>query len=207
MYVPTENVVNAAASRHIERLVFLSTDKACAPVNTYGATKMLAERIVLQAGYNAVRYGNVIGSRGSVLHVFNEIECGGVFPITDQRMTRFAVTLDAAVRLVDCAFDAPPGYIVVGKPPAFKIVDLVDAFQPGAHIAETGVQAGEKLHEALLTEYEAARAADMGDYFLLRQDEGGQLPHDIVAFTSGTVRPMSVPEIQEMVREVTGGGE
>jgi UDP-N-acetylglucosamine 4,6-dehydratase len=203
----TENVIEAARVKHIERLVFLSTDKACATVNTYGATKMLAERLVMQAGYNAVRYGNVMGSRGSVLHVFNEIEHGGVFPITDQRMTRFAVTLDYAVQLVDYAFESPPGNVVVGKPPTFRIVDLVEAFHPGARIAETGVQAGEKLHEALLTEYEAARAIDEGDHFLLRQDAGGQLPCDIAAFTSGTVKPMSVEEIREMIREVTDGGE
>jgi len=200
----TENVVNAAASRHIEQLVFLSTDKACGPVNTYGSTKMLAERLVMQAEYNAVRYGNVMGSRGSVLHIFNEIERGGVFPITDQRMTRFAVTLEYAAELVDIAFTYPPGYMVVGKPPAFRIVDLVDAFHPGARIVETGVQAGEKLHEMLLTEYEAARATDEGNHFLLRQDEGGQLPCDLKAFTSGDGPFMSVEKIREMIKEVTG---
>lgn len=201
----TENVVNAARAMGIVNVVVLSTDKACAPVNTYGATKMLAERLVVQAGYNAVRYGNVIGSRGSVLHVFNEIERGGVYPITDQRMTRFAVTLDYAVRLVGTAFEQPGGYIVVGKPPAFRIVDLVDAFHSGAHIVEKGVQAGEKLHEELLTEYEAARAADMGDYYLLRQDEGGQLPREIKAYTSGDGPFMSVGEIRAMISGVLDG--
>lgn len=200
--VGTENVVNAARAARVPSLVFLSTDKACAPVNTYGATKMLAERLVLQAGYNAVRYGNVMGSRGSVLHIFNEVARNGIYPITDQRMTRFAVTLDYAVRLVEIAYNSPPGHIVVGKPPMFRIVDLVDAFSPGARIAETGPVACEKLDEELMTKYERARAADMGRYYLLAQDEGGPLPCDLEGYTSGDGPFMTVDEIKAMIAEV-----
>ena len=197
--IGTANVVNAAKAAGVE-LVFISTDKACSPVNTYGATKMLAERLVVSAGFNAVRYGNVIGSRGSVLHIFNEIESGGVFRITDRRMTRFAVTFGYAIYLVGIAFGAKPGTIVVGKPPSMSIVDLALSFDPDAVIEETGVQAGEKLHEALMTEGEAARAESVVDYFLLRQDRGGMLPPHPEAFTSEKVT-MSIDDIKEMIRE------
>ena len=196
----TQNVVNAAKAAGVERLVFLSTDKACQPVNTYGATKMVAERLVMSAGYNAVRYGNVIGSRGSVLHIFNEQEKDGEFTITDRRMTRFAVTFGYAIYLVDRAFESPPGTILVGKPPSLSILDLALSFDPDAEVFETGIKPGEKLHEALLTPYEAARAEDVGDYYLLRQDEGGKLPEEFEAFTSETVT-MSREDIHEMVRE------
>ena len=198
----TENVVNAAKAEGVGRLVFLSTDKACSPVNTYGATKMLAERLVVQAGYNAVRYGNVMGSRGSVLHLFNEQMQHGAFRITDRRMTRFAVTFAYAISLVETALQADPGEIIVGKPPTFRIVDLCEAFDPDARIVETGPGPGEKLHEALLTEYEAARAIDLYDHFCLRQDVGGHLQAELKAYTSADGLPMSVKEIRGMISEV-----
>lgn len=194
----TENVVNAARAAGVKHLVFLSTDKACKPVNTYGATKMVAERIVVAAGYNAVRYGNVIGSRGSVLHIFGEQAKDGAFHITDKRMSRFAVTFGYAIYLVDVAFGRAGGEIVVGKPPSVRIVDLAIAFNPDAEIYETGIKAGEKLHEELLTEYEAARVEDVGDYFVLRQDQGGRLPEELYPFSSDGGY-LELGEIQELI--------
>jgi UDP-N-acetylglucosamine 4,6-dehydratase len=146
--IGTKNVVDVCDDWGCE-LVFLSTDKAVEPVNLYGATKMIAERIILDAGQRVVRYGNVFGSRGSVLHVFDTQKRDGVFTITDQRMTRFVITLDEAVDFVLNAFEGNTGTVSIPVLRAIRIVDLARAFDPTAEIREIGVQPGEKLAEVL----------------------------------------------------------
>lgn len=196
----TRNVVEAARDRDCTSMVLLSTDKACAPVNLYGATKMCAERIVVQAGQRVVRYGNVIGSSGSVLHVFNQQKKDGVFRVTDKRMTRFAVTFDYAISLVLKALRAEPGTTLVSKVPAFRVVDLARSFDDAAPFVETGILPGEKLHEALLTGYERARAIDLGDYWVLPPDAGERLPDDVVGYSSDQGPFMTLDELREVVR-------
>jgi len=144
----TENVARAADMWGVD-MVLLSTDKAVEPVNAYGATKMLAERITLSWGQQVVRYGNVFGSRGSVLHIFKAAAANGhKFTITDKSCTRFIITFDEAIMVVDDAFAS-------GKPvsvpvlPAIRIVDLALAFDDEAEFEEIGLQHGEKLHEKL----------------------------------------------------------
>jgi len=145
----TYNVVQAA-KKNGALVIFVSSDKAVFPANLYGATKMVAEKIVLQSGNNVVRYGNVFGSRGSVLHKFNEwAEKGKHFQITDKRMTRFVITIDQAIKLIMRSIGMARGSINIPDLPAIRIVDLAMAFDPRATIEEIGIQPGEKLHEML----------------------------------------------------------
>jgi UDP-N-acetylglucosamine 4,6-dehydratase len=145
----TWNVVQAANEFDVT-MVLLSTDKAVMPVNLYGATKMCAERITLTGGQRVVRYGNVIGSRGSVLHIFKQQAANGhVFSITDKRMTRFVINFAQAIWQVEKALRAAPGSITIPVLPAIRIVDLALAFDGQAEFREIGVQPGEKIHEVL----------------------------------------------------------
>jgi len=202
--IGTQNVVDACVSGLVDNAVMLSTDKACEPVNLYGASKMVAERLWMNGNrrlpiVTAVRYGNVIGSSGSVLHVFNTQKDHGVFRITDRRMTRFAVTFDYAINLVQRAMNAPSGETLVSKVPAFKVLDLAAAFDPEARYEEIGIQQGEKLHESLLTPYERARASDYGQYWVLPIDTGERLPDDVPGYSSDQGPFMTVDELRVMV--------
>ena len=184
-------------------MVLLSTDKACQPVNLYGATKMVAEKLTLASGFNVTRYGNVMGSRGSVLHIFNEQKHNGHFTITDRRMTRFAITFDEAMDAVDIAFDQDRGTILVPVLPSFRIVDLARAFDPAATFEEIGIGEGEKLHEELATAYELSRAdlitADGMTYHVIPR--GGHIVTDQKGLVSARRPWMDVAEIQEVIRE------
>lgn len=147
--IGTENVAEICKELGAE-MVLLSTDKAVAPVNLYGASKMSAEYLTLRNGHRVVRYGNVFGSRGSVLHIFQkEAEKGGVFTITDTRMTRFIITLEQAIQVVMEAYDKAPGTITIPDIPSIRITDLAIAFNSDAQFREIGMQPGEKLHEVL----------------------------------------------------------
>jgi UDP-N-acetylglucosamine 4,6-dehydratase len=145
----TANVVDAV-NHWGGSMVLLSTDKAVQPVNYYGASKMLAEGIVLQGGQRVARWGNVFGSRGSVLHHFREAVANGhTFRITHPDMTRFVITLDQAVQVTLDAIEKPPGSVTVPTLPAMRITDLARAFDDDAEFEEIGVQDGEKIAEAL----------------------------------------------------------
>ncbi len=173
-----QHVVDAAIDSGVERVVALSTDKAVNPVNLYGATKLCAEKIVVQGNAYAgarstrlacVRYGNVIGSRGSVVPVFRrQIDNGGAITITDDRMTRFWITLDQAVDLVMFALDnMRGGEIFIPKVPSMRVVDLAEALAPGQPTETIGIRPGEKLHESLLTVDEARHTIEMTDAFVV----------------------------------------
>lgn len=145
----TKNVVDAA-NYHNATMVLVSSDKAVEPANLYGCTKMAAEAITLNAGQRVCRYGNVFGSRGSVLHRFNEwAETGHTFKITDLRMTRFVITVQQAVDLVLDTLKLKTRSLNIPKLNAMRIVDLAKAFDSEAIIEEIGIQPGEKLHESL----------------------------------------------------------
>lgn len=172
----TQNVVDAAIDAQVERVVALSTDKAVNPVNLYGATKLCAEKIVVQGNaygsYSTrlacVRYGNVVGSRGSVVPLFRRQAQEGCLTITDERMTRFWISLEDAVDLVLFALEElTGGEVFVPKIPSTKVVDLADAIAPGVRRQVIGIRPGEKLHEVLLTSDESYRALDIGNAYVL----------------------------------------
>lgn len=178
--VGTQNVIESACDAGVRRAVLLSTDKACEPVNLYGATKMVAERLWIAANvhrpsFSFVRYGNVMGSRGGVLGIWKDIldRGGRELPITDLAMTRFWMTLDDAVRAVDRAVENEPGLGWVANAPSFRLVDLMEAMadKAGVEVTKiiTGRAPGEKLHETLVTRYEGERAriTDDGGYIIL----------------------------------------
>lgn len=173
----TQNVAEACIDAGVASAIALSTDKAVSPANLYGATKLCAEKLFVQANVYAgsrktrlscVRYGNVMGSRGSVLPIFRQQASEGRITITDERMTRFWITLDQAVGLVVGALsDAAGGEVFVPRLPSMKVVDLAAAIAPGVPVTVTGIRPGEKLHEALLTVEEARHSVRRGDRFVI----------------------------------------
>lgn len=171
----TQNVITAAIENDVELVVGLSTDKAVAPTNLYGATKLLAERLLAQAGvyakdtrFAAVRYGNVVGSRGSVVPIFRAQAESGAITITDSRMTRFWITLDEAVQFVlSCLPLIEDGEVFVPKIPSARIRDIATAIAPHAAMNYIGIRPGEKIHETLLTEHEARDSYDLGDRYVI----------------------------------------
>lgn len=171
-----QNLINAAIDTGVERILALSTDKAVNPVNLYGATKLCADKLFVQGNsytgagptkFACVRYGNVLGSRGSVIPFFREQRKSGTITITDRRMTRFWITLDQAVEFVThCIERMQGGEIFVPKIPSMALLDLVRAIAPNCQIRETGIRPGEKLHEILLTQDDARHTLEFDDYFL-----------------------------------------
>jgi UDP-N-acetylglucosamine 4,6-dehydratase len=162
-----DNIVDAAIDTGVKKVIAISTDKAVSPINLYGATKLVAEKIFIAANaygggkvrFAAVRYGNVMGSRGSVIPLFLRMKAAGVkeFPITDERMTRFWITLEQGVELVLRALEeAEGGEIFIPKIPSMKITDLAKAIEPNCTFRYTGIRPGEKLHESLIS-YDEAR--------------------------------------------------
>jgi UDP-N-acetylglucosamine 4,6-dehydratase len=145
----TRNVVDAAKIGH-SNMVLVSSDKAVSPMNLYGCTKMAGEALSLNGGQRVCRYGNVFGSRGSVLHIFKQwAELGHTFKITDRRMTRFIITIPQAVKLVLETVQMRGGSLNIPELPAIRIIDLAHAFDPDCEIEEIGIQPGEKIHESL----------------------------------------------------------
>jgi len=174
----SENVIQAAIANNVKKVVALSTDKASSPVNLYGATKLTADKLFVssnhyvEAGgtrFAVVRYGNVMGSRGSVIPFFREKALRGEpLPITDPRMTRFWITLDQAVQfVVDSFADMNGGELYVPRIPSMKIVDLARAIAPESVIVETGVRPGEKLHEEMIAVADAPRTVRRDDRYVV----------------------------------------
>jgi UDP-N-acetylglucosamine 4,6-dehydratase/5-epimerase len=172
------NVIDAAIDRGVRSVLALSTDKAVNPVNLYGATKLCAEKVFVQANayagaqetrFSCARYGNVVGSRGSVVPVFLEQRKRGRITITDPRMTRFWLTLEQGVRFVIRALEQMHGgEIFVPKIPSMKLVDLAAAIAPGCVVDCIGIRAGEKLHEVLLSEDEARTSVEVDDMYVIQ---------------------------------------
>ena len=173
------NVVNAAIDNGVDKVIAISTDKAVQPANLYGATKLVMERLVIQANVyssgrarlSCVRYGNVIGSRGSVIPLFFEQRKGGVITITDEKMTRFWITLEQGVRFViDSLRSMHGGEVFVPKLPSMKVADIADVIAPEAERRIIGIRPGEKLHEILLVEEEARHAREYESYFVVEPE-------------------------------------
>jgi UDP-N-acetylglucosamine 4,6-dehydratase len=174
-----QNIVEAALERSVKKVVALSTDKAVNPINLYGATKLVMEKTMVAANaltryrdisFSAVRYGNVVGSRGSVIPFFVSLVKEGVreLPITDPQMTRFWITLEQGVKLVCQALaSASGGDVLIPKIPSMKISDLIAALPGKCTQKIVGIRPGEKIHETLIGEDEGRNAVDMGDYFVV----------------------------------------
>ncbi len=198
-----ENIVNAAADCGVKKVVSLSTDKAVAPVNLYGATKLCSDKLFVAANqymggsgtvYSVVRYGNVMGSRGSVIPFFiKKRDEGGPLPLTDARMTRFWITLEESVQMVLNAFTlSSGGEVFVPKIPSMKITDLAEAIAPGMPTQEVGIRPGEKLHETMITSEDSRHTIDIGKYYVImpeiftyRGPQGTSVP-DGFEYNSGT---------------------
>ena len=173
----SENIVQACIESNVKRIIALSTDKAAAPINLYGATKLCAEKLFIAANnikgdrdmrFSCVRYGNVMGSRGSVIPLFLKEAQRGIIPITDDRMTRFNITLDDSIQMVLWTIEnAIGGEIFVPKIPSYKITDLADAIGPNCKKKILGIREGEKLHEEMITSSDSVNTFDIGDYYTI----------------------------------------
>lgn len=174
----SENVIQASMRAGVKKVVALSTDKASSPVNLYGATKLTADKLFISSNHYAaawgtafavVRYGNVMGSRGSVIPLFRRLASEGApLPITDQRMTRFWITLPQAVDfVVSCFEDMSGGELYVPRIPSMRVTDLAEAVAPGAPIVEIGIRPGEKLHEEMISTEDSRRAVRRDDRYLV----------------------------------------
>lgn len=174
-----QNVIDAAIDRGVKRVVALSTDKACAPINLYGATKLCSDKLFISGNFYSgekdtkfavVRYGNVAGSRGSVIPFFEKLvkEGESELPITDVRMTRFWLKLEQAVDMVIEAIEKMyGGELYVKKIPSMKMTDLALAIAPNVKIKEVGIRPGEKIHEQMITREDSRNTVDMGDYYII----------------------------------------
>ena len=177
----TANVVEAALDAGVKKVLMVSTDKAVSPANLYGATKLAAEKLTIQSNayaggsatrFSCVRYGNVVGSRGSIVPLFLNQRAGGKITVTDDRMTRFWLSLDQGVRFViHCIEQMEGGEVFVPKIPSTKVVDLARAIAPNAEINIIGIRPGEKLHEMLISEDEARHTIELDAMFVVQPAE------------------------------------
>jgi len=172
-----QNVIDASIDNGVHKIVAISTDKAVNPINLYGATKLVAEKLFVQGNsyrgardirFSCVRYGNVIGSRGSVIPLFRKQRATGEITITDPRMTRFWITLEQGVRFViRCVEIMEGGEVFVPKIPSMRITELAEAIAPGCAVRHVGIRPGEKLHEVLLSVDEARHSVEFDDMFII----------------------------------------
>jgi UDP-N-acetylglucosamine 4,6-dehydratase len=213
------NVIDAAIDQGVHRILALSTDKAVNPINLYGATKLCAEKMFVQANayagakdtrFSCARYGNVVGSRGSVIPVFQEQRKRGRITITDARMTRFWLTLEQGVRFVIGAIERMHGgEIFVPKIPSMRLVDLAAAIAPGCAVETIGIRPGEKLHEVLLSEDEARNAVELDEMYIIQPShpwwktgnwvEGRELPEGFRYTSDSNEQWLSHDQLQELI--------
>ena len=217
------NVINAALSAGVKKVVALSTDKAVNPINLYGGTKLVSDKLFCAANaysgedgtrFAVVRYGNVAGSRGSVIPFFqNKIDNGETaLPITDYRMTRFWISLEEGVKLVIKALEeARGGETFISKIPSFKITDLAQAMLPGCEMPEVGIREGEKLHEIMVTREDSMHTYEYDKHFIVYPNynwwsdakliPGGKLVKPEFEYSSGTnTEWLSIEDIQKLLK-------
>ena len=220
-----ENIINAAIDKGVQKVIALSTDKAVNPVNLYGATKLVSDKLFISGNayvgdkdtlFSVVRYGNVSGSRGSVIPFFKSLIDSNetVIPITDSRMTRFWITLDEAVDLVIKAIqEAKGGELYVRKCPSFKVTDLAKAMKEDCEFEDVGIRPGEKLHEVMVTEEDSRTTYEYDDHYIIYPDfdwwqnlnnkSGGKKVEDRFRYSSDNNKQwLSVEEIREMLKTI-----
>ena len=219
----TSNVVEAALDAGVKKVIALSTDKAVNPINLYGATKLAAEKLIVQSNayaggmatrFSCVRYGNVVGSRGSVVPLFIQQRTNGEVTLTDERMTRFWISLDQGVRFViGCMEQMRGGEVFVPKIPSMKLMDLAKVIAPEAKIRTIGIRPGEKLHEVLVSEDEARVTVETDQMYIVQpaaalwfgrywSDVGKPLPEGFHYNSNNNDIWLTVEEIQEMVAPI-----
>jgi UDP-N-acetylglucosamine 4,6-dehydratase len=218
------NVVEAALDAGVEKVIALSTDKAVNPINLYGATKLAAEKLFVQSNayagarpstrFSCVRYGNVVGSRGSVIPIFLKQRSNGKLTITDERMTRFWLTLEQGVRFVmRCVEDMRGGEVFVPKIPSTRITDLAKVIAPQAQLEVIGIRPGEKLHEVLIHEDEARTTIELDDMYVVQPtaalwfarewaDQGMPLPEGFRFASDSNPNWLTVEQIREYVAPI-----
>ncbi|MCR4336945.1 MAG: UDP-N-acetylglucosamine 4,6-dehydratase (inverting) [Candidatus Omnitrophica bacterium] len=220
------NIIDAALYNNVKKVIALSTDKACNPINLYGATKLCSDKLFTAANvyagnqdtrFSVVRYGNVLGSRGSVVPFFKERRKTGILPITDTRMTRFWITLDQAVHFVLACFPKMKGgEIFVPRIPSMKIVDLATAIAPECEQENVGIRPGEKIHEILIGEDEARNTVAFKDCFVVQTDpekrqdllksyNGGQAqtcPEDFRYSSDNNDQWLEVEDLRQLVEQI-----
>jgi UDP-N-acetylglucosamine 4,6-dehydratase len=219
-----ENVVQACLDSDVKRVIALSTDKAAAPINLYGATKLCSDKLFIAANnikgrrdlrFSVVRYGNVLGSRGSVIPFFLEKAKTGVLPITDPAMTRFNITLREGVEMVLWALEfAVGGEVFVPKIPSYRISDLAEAIGPSCEQAITGIRPGEKIHEEMITVSDSFTTIDLGEYYAILPSDGRVQQRYQEADVSSTAVPvgfaynsgsnpdfLTVEQLRELIRK------
>jgi len=216
------NLIDASIDRGIKGIVALSTDKASSPSNLYGSTKLTSDRLFVSGNsysgshnttFSVVRYGNVMGSRGSVIPYFLSIKDQGVFPITDKRMTRFMISLEEGVELVWHAFDnMKGGEIYVKKIPSIKVTDIAKAIDSSAQLEEVGIRPGEKLHEQMISIEDAPYTYEYGDYYKIlpsindwfndpkRIGNGIKVIEEFVYSSNNNKDWMSIPTLQKWIK-------
>lgn len=218
-----QNVINVAIDQKVKKVLALSTDKAANPINLYGATKLCSDKLFIagnsyvgqdHTSFSVVRYGNVVGSRGSVIPFFLKKREAGVLPITDPRMTRFWITLEQGVNFVlNCIEHMVGGELFVPKLPSMNIMDLARAIAPECRTEHVGIRPGEKLHEVMIPRDEAKRSLEFGSYYIIQPDfryfskrfnnEGGIQVDEDFEYNSGTnTWWLTVEELREMIRDL-----
>jgi UDP-N-acetylglucosamine 4,6-dehydratase len=219
------NVVESAIDAGVERVMALSTDKAVNPINLYGATKLAAEKLLIQSNayaggtgtrFSCVRYGNVVGSRGSVVPVFLRQRATGTITVTDPRMTRFWLSLEQGVRFtIRCIEQMQGGEVFVPKIPSMRVVDLARAIAPESKVETIGIRPGEKLHEVLVSEDEARHTLETEDMFVVEPagalwfghgwaERGRRLPEDFRYTSDSNASWLSLEEIRALVKPFEG---
>jgi len=216
-----QNIIDAAIDNGVRKVMALSTDKAVNPINLYGATKLVAEKLFVQGNsysgeggtrFSCVRYGNVIGSRGSVIPVFEKQRENGKITLTDKRMTRFWLTLEQGVRFVTrCIEQMQGGEVFVPKIPSMRIVDLAEAVAPGCEIDSVGIRPGEKLHEVLVARDESRYTLELEDMFVIQPvhpwwkpvnwSQAKPLPDGFKFASDENDHWLSIEELREMIGE------
>jgi UDP-N-acetylglucosamine 4,6-dehydratase len=218
--IGTKNIIECGIDNHVQKVIMLSTDKAVHPVNLYGSTKLTAEKLMIQSNsyvgshntrFSCVRYGNVLGSRGSVIPAFRKQAEEGVLTITDKKMTRFWITLEQAVCFVIfCLENMEGGEVFIPKIPSMKIVDLADVIAPDVPKNITGIRPGEKIHEILLTKQESSHAREFDNYYVIEPlfpfwqsiDAGARLPANFEYKSNKNNHWITKENLKEMLKEI-----
>lgn len=222
--IGAQNVINVAIDQKVTKVVALSTDKAANPINLYGATKLCSDKLFIAGNsyvgrdhtiFSVVRYGNVVGSRGSVIPLFLKQRETGLLTITDPRMTRFWITLEQGVEFVLRALEQMVGgELFVPKIPSMNIMDLANAIGPDCKISKIGIRAGEKLHEVMITRDDAPNTDEYGDYYIIKpnfryftrryhNDGKGKPVAEDFEYNSGTnTWWLTVDELQAMIEKL-----
>ena len=217
-----QNIIEAAIDRGVAKVVALSTDKACSPINLYGATKLCSDKLFIAARvysgtkkttFSVVRYGNVAGSRGSVIPYFQKRLREGAkeLPITDYRMTRFWLKLDRAVDLVlHAAKHMQGGELFVKKNPSMKMTDLAKAMAPRLPTREIGIRPGEKIHEMMISVEDARNTIEMDDHYVIYPDDypvenklpGRPMPNDFEYHSGNNSQWLTVEQMRQLITEI-----